>query len=267
MLTGTLILLGILMTIVTLHEAGHLVMAKRYGVKVPVFSIGFGPRIIGFKFYKGSSNYFGRRMAYKIFNFKSSSEWVWQQGKTEYRLASIPFGGFCAMEGEIKEGTEAALSSKPYYQKLIIISAGIVVNFITGFLAIAGVAISKLGFVVGLIATVGVIKEMIVGVYIQTVALIQGIVPLARWEEITDASASMASVEGIIFQFGFYSIILGIFNALPIPALDGSYPFLWGLEYIFGKKWGRTIAQTSALVGFILLMGLQLFMVYYWIFM
>lgn len=260
MLTGTLILLGIIMTIVMLHEAGHLVVAKRYGVKVPVFSIGFGPRIIGFKFYEG-------KVAWRILEQNPSNWRVWQKAQTEYRLAPIPFGGFCAMEGEIKEGTDAALSSKPYYQKLLIISAGIVVNFITGFLAIAGLVISKIGFVPGLKATVNAIKEMIVGAYVQTVGLIQGTVPLARWEEIADASASMSSLEGIILQFGFYSIILGIFNALPIPALDGSYPFLWGLEYIFGKTWGKAIAQALVLMGFILLMGLQLFIVYYWIFM
>lgn len=266
MLIGTLILLGIIMTIVTLHEAGHLVMAKRYGVKVPVFSVGFGPRLIGFKFYKGSPDHFGRRMAYKILNFKPSNECVWNRGETEYRLAPIPFGGFCAMEGEINGTTEDALSEKPFYQKFLIIAGGIIVNFITGFLAIIGVAINKLGFLQGLKTTVAAIKNMIEGTYIQIVNLIQGTVPLARWEEITEASASMSSIEGIILQFGFYSIILGLFNALPIPALDGSYPFLWGLEYIFGKRIGRVIANFLIMLGFTILMGLQLFIIYYWIF-
>ena len=47
---GTLIVLGILFGIILIHEAGHLVIAKKYGVGVPVYSIGFGPRIIGFKY-------------------------------------------------------------------------------------------------------------------------------------------------------------------------------------------------------------------------
>lgn len=260
MLLGTLVLLGILMVIVTVHEAGHLVMAKKYGVQVPIFSVGFGPRIIGLKFYQG-------KIAYRLFNSNPSNWRTWQKAETEYRLAPIPFGGFCAMEGEIKGNVESALSEKPYYQKLLIISGGVIVNFITGFMAIAGLVISKIGFTKGLIATVAVIKDMIVQSYIQTVALIQGTTPLAKWGEITDASASMASFEGIIIQFGFYSIILGLFNALPFPALDGSYPFLWGLEYIFGKDTGRAIATALAHLGFAILMTLQLAIVYYWIFM
>lgn len=255
------------MTIVTLHEAGHLVMAKRYGVKVSVFSVGFGPRLIGFKFYKGSPNFFGRKMAYKILNCKPSSEWIWNMEVTEYRLAPILFGGFCAMEGEVNGTTKEALSEKPFYQKFLIIASGIIVNLITGFLAVAGVITYKFGFLQGLKVTVAAIKSMIVESYIQVVNLIQGTVPLVRWEEITEASASMSSFEGIILQFGFYSIILGLFNALPIPALDGSYPFLWYLEYIFGKKMGRLVANFLIILGFTLIMGLQLFIVYYWIFM
>lgn len=260
MLLGTLILLGILFTIVIIHETGHLIMAKKYGVKVSTFSIGFGPRLIGFKFFRG-------KIAYKILNFKSYNCGIWFWGETEYRLACIPFGGFCAMEGEIKGNSKKALIEKPFYQKLLIILGGILFNFITGFIAIAGLVISKLGFLKGLIATISIIKEMVIQACLQTIALITGTVPLAKWEEISNTSANMLSMEGIILQFGFYSIILGLFNALPFPALDGSYPLLWSLEYIFGKEKGRAIATTLVNIGFAILIILQLAIVYYWFFM
>ena len=85
MLLGTVILLSVIMVIVTLHEAGHLVMAKRYGVTVPTFSIGFGPRLIGFKFWRGL-------VSYRLFERKPSNRVVWKLAETEYRLAPIPFG-------------------------------------------------------------------------------------------------------------------------------------------------------------------------------
>lgn len=265
MLLGTIILLSVLMVIVTLHEAGHLVMAKKYGVNVPVFSIGFGPRLIGFKFFKDNRN--GWRVAYKLLNGKPSNKYVWKKGATEYRLAPIPFGGFCSMEGELRGTTEESLSERPYYQKFLIVAGGIIVNLVTGFLAIAGLMISKLDFSTGLKATVLFTKDMLNGVYTQTVALVTGQIPLTHWREIAEASAGLFSVEGIIIQFGFYSIILALFNALPIPPLDGSFPFLWSLEKVLGKKRGQTLAGILATIGFVVLMGLQLWMVYYWIFM
>jgi len=259
MITGSIILFAVLFILIMLHEGGHLLMAKAFKVKVSTFSIGFGPRIIGLKFYR-------RTMSYRLFNRKPSNKMVWASGETEYRIAPILLGGFCAMDGEIKGEGDQALANKPYYQKLLIVMAGVIVNITTGFAAIASIAVAKLGLLQGLRTTCTFIYDVVVQAYIQTVALCSGAVPLARWEDIANASADLASWEGILLQFGFYSIVLGLFNALPIPALDGSYPLLWGLEKIFGKDKGRKIASALVLTGFTLLMGLQVFVVIYWIF-
>ena len=66
-----LILFGIIFIIVIIHEAGHLVVAKKNGVRVKTFSIGFGPRLIGFKFH---CNKITNKItiSYKIGNFKSN---------------------------------------------------------------------------------------------------------------------------------------------------------------------------------------------------
>ena len=54
---GLLIFWAIVFVIVVLHELGHLLMAKKYGVRVNTYSIGFGPRIIGIKFYNGKCSW------------------------------------------------------------------------------------------------------------------------------------------------------------------------------------------------------------------
>ena len=71
--TAALIIIGVLLfnLIIFVHEFGHFITAKKFGVKVNEFSIGMGKRIFGFK-----------------------------KGETEYSLRLIPVGGYCAMEGE-----------------------------------------------------------------------------------------------------------------------------------------------------------------------
>jgi len=61
---------------VIVHELGHFLAAKRLGIEVEAFSLGWGRRLVGFK-YKG----------------------------TDYRLSIIPFGGYCKMKGELPLGS------------------------------------------------------------------------------------------------------------------------------------------------------------------
>src|SRR3954465_4252888 len=68
-LLAGIVLLGAL---VFFHELGHFLVAKAFNVKVLKFSLGFGPRVWGFK-----------------------------RGETEYQLAALPLGGFVKMAGEI----------------------------------------------------------------------------------------------------------------------------------------------------------------------
>ena len=75
------VVLGIL---VLLHEWGHFVAAKLCGVRVDVFSIGFGPRIWGVK-----------------------------RGDTDYRLSALPLGGYVRMAGDnpVEERTGAPITN------------------------------------------------------------------------------------------------------------------------------------------------------------
>ncbi|MCC5936424.1 MAG: RIP metalloprotease RseP [Lunatimonas sp.] len=108
------LLLG-LSILVGLHEAGHLLAAKMFGMRVEKFSIGFPPKIAGFKY-----------------------------GETEYSIGAIPLGGFVKISGMVDESldTEQMASepqpwefrAKPAWQRLIVMLGGIIVNVVTGIL-------------------------------------------------------------------------------------------------------------------------------------
>ena len=115
------ILAAILMfgLLIALHEFGHFAAAKLCGVKVNEFSIGMGPLILHT-----------------------------QKGETEYSLRLFPIGGFCAMEGE-EEGESRdprAFPNRPWYQRLIILLAGVFMNFLTGFLILLCLLSASEGF-------------------------------------------------------------------------------------------------------------------------
>src|ERR1700721_3960867 len=95
--------------IVILHELGHFVMAKLFGVRVEAFSFGFGPRLFGFKY-----------------------------GETDYKICLLPLGGFVKMTGENPGEGEpvddpAAFSSHPRWQRLLIGAPGPISTFIPHF--------------------------------------------------------------------------------------------------------------------------------------
>lgn len=99
-----LIFLGVL---VTVHEAGHFFAAKWAGVKVLKFSIGFGPKVFGFR-----------------------------RGETEYQVAALPLGGFVAMAGQYpgeetpEEDEGRTFLGAPWWKRMVILAAGPAFNLI-----------------------------------------------------------------------------------------------------------------------------------------
>ncbi len=94
-----IIVLGVL---VFVHEFGHFIFAKRAGMKVVEFSFGFPPRLWGIK-----------------------------KGETLYWINAIPFGGFVKILGEEGEQRDnpRSFSSKPVGSRLLVIVAGVTMNF------------------------------------------------------------------------------------------------------------------------------------------
>ena len=106
--------------LVAVHEMGHLLAAKYFGMRVEQFSIGFPPKI-----------------------------WSFKKGETEYALSAIPLGGYVKISGMIDESldTEAMklppqpweFRAKPAWQRLIVMLGGIVVNVIIGVMIFIGI--------------------------------------------------------------------------------------------------------------------------------
>lgn len=114
-----IIVLGVL---VFVHELGHFIFAKRAGMKVEEFGLGFPPRIWGIK-----------------------------KGETLYSLNAIPFGGFVKILGEDgdERGNPRSFASKSVSPRLLVIIAGVAMNF---FLAVLLLMVTNFfGLRIGLI--------------------------------------------------------------------------------------------------------------------
>ena len=98
----TVLIFGLLIFI---HEFGHFITAKMCGVRVNEFALGMGP---------------------KLFSFG--------KGETKYSLRLLPIGGYVQMEGEDADSQdERAFCNKKVWQRIVIVSAGAIMNLILGF--------------------------------------------------------------------------------------------------------------------------------------
>jgi len=107
-----LIVLGIM---VLVHEFGHFAVAKLCGIRVEVFSIGFGKRLFGFK-----------------------------RGDTDYQIAAIPLGGYVKMSGdtpgETPSGDPGEFNAHPRWQRILVALAGPMANFLLALGLMTGVS-------------------------------------------------------------------------------------------------------------------------------
>ena len=113
MLLGILVFVGGIFLMILVHEAGHYFAAKRYGIKVDEFFLGFGPRI-----------------------------WSFRRGETEYGLKAIPLGGYVRIAGmnpfeEVPpEDRERVFTSKPKRQRAVVLVAGGLTHFVLAFVLV-----------------------------------------------------------------------------------------------------------------------------------
>ncbi len=105
------IVLGVMIVV---HELGHFLAAKFFGVRVEVFSVGFGKRLFGFK-----------------------------RGETDYRISALPLGGYVKMTGENpmeeRTGEPGEFMSHPRWQRLVIAIAGPAMNILLAVALLTGV--------------------------------------------------------------------------------------------------------------------------------
>jgi regulator of sigma E protease len=104
----------VLGVMIIVHEFGHFAAAKLFGVRVEVFSVGFGKRLLGFR-----------------------------KGDTDYRLSLVPLGGYVKMSGENfmeeRSGAPYEFMSHPRWQRFVIAAAGPFMNILLAIALLTGV--------------------------------------------------------------------------------------------------------------------------------
>lgn len=113
-----------LLILVFFHELGHFLAAKLFGMRVERFSLGFPPRVWGFK-----------------------------KGETDYCIGATPLGGYVKISGMIDESMDTdyldeepkpwEFRSKPVWQRIIVITAGVIFNMILAVLIFGGIAFTS----------------------------------------------------------------------------------------------------------------------------
>lgn len=125
-LIGVLAFVFALLFSIMVHEYGHYITAKRYGMRVTEFFLGFGRRI-----------------------------WSTKRGETEFGIKAIPAGGYCKISGmSSREELEPEVAHRAFYrartrEKLVVLGSGSILHFILGFL-----------FLFILFTGVGVVKSL-----------------------------------------------------------------------------------------------------------
>jgi len=111
--TDALVVIVVLGVMIFIHEFGHFMAAKSFGVRVLVFSLGFGKSLLHFK-----------------------------RGETDYRISALPFGGYVKMAGddpsELREGEKGEFLSQPRWHRFIIVVMGPAMNVLLAVVLLTG---------------------------------------------------------------------------------------------------------------------------------
>jgi regulator of sigma E protease len=112
-LTDAIVVAGVLGVMIFVHELGHFLAAKWFGVRVLTFSLGFGKRLFG-----------------------------WKRGDTDYRVSALPLGGYVKMAGddpsEVRSGEAGEFLEKPRWQRFFIVIMGPAMNVLLAVLLLTG---------------------------------------------------------------------------------------------------------------------------------
>ena len=216
---GVIGIVGISMVII-IHEMGHLIACKIFGIGAPLFSVGFGPRLAAI-----------------------------QLGQTTYQLAALPLGGYVQID-------EAGLAAARYPLVFIIIVAGVAFNMLLSYAILVYLSLhtqcepndnserctrrrtlkeklqtflKKEGYTGGLTGPIGIIGMLGKSLFI--------------------------SPRVFLLILAVLSANVGLFNLLPFPFLDGGKLLLISMKRLFGPRSQNMIF----LVYFIILATLIMF--------
>jgi regulator of sigma E protease len=228
--------------VVLVHELGHFIAARKAGVKVYEFSIGFpfSPKI------------------FTLFRHK----------ETEFTLRLLPLGGFVSFS---KDGNEDAkeLFEASYFKRASIMSAGSLFNIAFAFLVFIPVfAFGKhIPFIDAIMSSIQTLWAILSG----TAAFILNIFSGSGSMEGLAGPIGIASMAGqaaskgilnLMYFTGILSMSLGIMNLIPLPALDGGQLFMLFIESIRKKPLSLKTYQVVNLLGLSLFIILTVLVTY-----
>lgn len=232
MIVSILAFLVVFTLIVLVHEFGHFLAARKSGVQVYEFSIGFpfSPRL------------------FTLFHHR----------ETAFTVRLLPLGGFVSFSQEGGED-DTALLRLSHGKRALILSAGSLFNILFAFLIFTPVFMigKHLGPIDALLLSVKTVCEILSGTLMFIVNLFAG---HGTMEGISGpvgiaVMAGKAAGKGILNLFfftGILSMSLGIMNLLPLPALDGGHLVMLCVESISRKPVNPKVYQVVTVVGLVL---------------
>lgn len=232
MLISILSFLAVFTTVVLVHELGHFLAARRSGVPVYEFSIGFP--------------------------FSPKIAVLFRHRETEFTLRLLPLGGFVSFS---REGDEEAdgLFSVSDLRRAMILAAGPMSNIVFAFLVLtAAYAAGKhIPVADAVLAGARTVWAVIDGTI---TFLLQALTGRGSWEGLSGpvgiaVLAGKAAEKGILnllYFTGMLSMSLGIMNLLPFPALDGGQLTMLFIERVRRRRLSIRTYQTVNALGMVL---------------
>ena len=228
--------------IVLVHELGHFIAARKSGVKVYEFSIGFpfSPKVL------------------TLFRHK----------ETEFTLRLLPLGGFVSFSKDGDEGADDLFGAS-YSSRALIMSAGSLFNIAFAFIVFIPVFMmgKHLHFIEAISLSAGTVWEILSGTVIVLLKLLSGHGGMEGLSGPVGIAVMAGKAAGmgflnLIYFTGVLSMSLGIMNLFPLPALDGGQLVMLLIETVRKKPLRLKTYQAVNLIGFALFIILSVLVTY-----
>lgn len=213
--------------VIAIHECGHLLAAKMCGIPIQRFSVGFGPKLVGFKW-----------------------------GETSYWLSVIPLGGYVLPALDENEARRL-----PLHKGILFAVGGPVANLIAAYLGL--IALGRLQFSLSAVDTLSFAATQLwidlqqmaqaIAMLFTGVGEISGIVGIVA----IGGSHFGSTLVGLLAFSVAINLNLAIFNLLPFPPLDGGRIAFAVLEKIH-RPFFRIQAPVT-LAGWVIMLGLMVY--------
>lgn len=236
MLISVLLIIVAISVLVIIHEWGHFYTARKFGMKVEEFGIGFLWRV------------------YSI-----------ERNGVIYSFNAIPLGGFVKIYGEnATRDDPEGFASYPLWQRIVVVGAGVVMNFVLTVLLLIVVFLTDPDYsifgavwnaVVVSVEGIGLIFVALYEVFRQGSLSSDIVGPLGVAAHITESTVAFDIIQYIRLMASL-SLSLAVFNLLPFPALDGGRLFFFAIEAVKGRPMNKHTEATIHFIGFLVLIAL-----------